>query len=159
MAGQDEGGAVALVVTLHEVTHGRLHRDVEADGGLVEEEHLGPVDERRAELAFHALAERERPRGPLHDLLDLEELGELADGGFELGARHVVHGAIELEGLARRQVPQELLLLTEDEHDLLQKRVFSLPRLVPVDAHLAARRMEEAGENLQRRGLSCTVRP
>ena len=94
----------------------------------------------------------------LHQIAELEERAELAQRGRVLGARYVVDRAIELERLGRRQVPEELLLLTEDEHDLLQERVLAPPRLVAVDADLPARRVEQAREDLERRRLSRAVR-
>ena len=53
---------MALVVAADELAHGDLHRDVEPDGRLVEEEHLRPVEQRGGELALHPLAERELAR-------------------------------------------------------------------------------------------------
>jgi hypothetical protein len=51
--------------------------------------------------------------GFLTEVPQLEQVDELAHRLLELRARHVVDGAIELEGLARGQVPEELLLLPE----------------------------------------------
>ena len=49
-------------------------------------------------------------------------------------ARHVVDGAVELEGLGRRQVPEELLLLAHHQHDLLEELGLAALRHVAVDA-------------------------
>src|SRR5262249_49796639 len=129
----------------------------EADRRLVEEEHLRAVNERRGELALHALAERELPRGLADEGPELEELGQLGDRLLELRARDVVDRAVVFERLSGRQIPDELLLLPEDEHDALQERVLAPLRIVAVDFHVAARRVQEAGEDLERRRLSRAV--
>src|SRR3712207_8571620 len=48
VAGEQHRGAVALVVGPDERPHRRLHGDVEADRGLVEEEHAGAVEDRKS---------------------------------------------------------------------------------------------------------------
>src|SRR5580658_464917 len=74
---QEDRRLVARVVVVDEGLHDALHRDVEADRRLVEEEHLGPVDEGRSELALHPLAQRELARRLVHELLEAEEGDEL----------------------------------------------------------------------------------
>jgi hypothetical protein len=106
VAGQQHAGPEALVVGAEIGAHGGLHRDVQADGRLVEEEHARPVQERRGQLALHPLAQRELPRGLADEVAQLEQPGQLGDRLRELRARHVVDGAVELEGLGGRQVPQ-----------------------------------------------------
>ena len=99
-----------------------------------------------------------RARRLLHEVAELEELRQLAHRLLVLRPWHAVDRAIELEGLARRQVPEELLLLPEDEHDLLEERVLAATRLVAVDGDLAARRMQQPREDLERRRLARAVR-
>ena len=47
----------AAVVLGDERADAALHRDVQADGRLVEEDHPGPVQQRGGHLAFHPLAQ------------------------------------------------------------------------------------------------------
>ena len=80
------------------------------------------------ELALHALAERELARRLLEQRLELEQRDELVERLAVLRARHAVDRAVELEGLRRRQVPQELLLLSGHQHDRAQEARVALRR-------------------------------
>src|SRR4029077_6401486 len=93
------------------------------------------------------------------EVAELQKVAQLAEGRRVLRPGNAVDGAIELERLGRRQVPEELLLLAEDEHDLLQEGVLPAAGLVTVDADLAAGRVEEARENLQGRLPAGAVGP
>ena len=121
VAREEDRRAEALVVRADEAAHRRLHRHVEPDRRLVEEEHLRAVEERGGELALHPLAERELAGGLAEERRDREELDELVQRSPVLFARDVVDRAIELERLRRRQVPEELLLLPRHEHDRAQE--------------------------------------
>src|SRR5690606_33784547 len=59
VAGEQDRGALPLVVGADEAPDRGLHGDVQTDGGLVQEEDLRSVEERRRELALHAFSERE----------------------------------------------------------------------------------------------------
>jgi hypothetical protein len=133
VAGEEHGGAVALVIGADEVAHGGLHGHVEADGRLVEEQDLGPVDEGRRQLALHTLAHGELPRGRVDEPRQIQQRDQLVDGGLELRPRHLVDGAVELEGLGGRQVPDELLLLARHQHDRRQERHVARARHVAED--------------------------
>ena len=61
VGGQEDGRAALAVGALDEVAHGQLGGGVEADGRLVEEEEARRVQQRRHQLAAHALAEPELP--------------------------------------------------------------------------------------------------
>ena len=57
VAGEEDGGAGFGVVGGDEFADALLHGDVEADGGLVQEEHAGGVQQAGGKFDFHALAE------------------------------------------------------------------------------------------------------
>ena len=63
VGGEDDGRPLLAVELGQEVAHRRLGLDVEPDGGLVEEQHLGRGQHGRRQLAPHALAQRQRPHG------------------------------------------------------------------------------------------------
>ena len=142
MAREDDRGPEALVVRANEPPHRRLHRHVEPDRRLVEEEHAGAVKERRRELALHPLAEGELAGRLLQEGRDGEELDELVERPAVLVARNVVDGAIELEGFRRGEVPEELLLLPGHEHDRPEELGLPEARREPRDGHLPGRRVE-----------------
>ena len=59
MAGEQDGGLAGRVVIAQEFADILLRNHVEADGGFVEEEDAGLVEQRGDELHFHAFAEGE----------------------------------------------------------------------------------------------------
>src|SRR6185437_12114575 len=72
---------------------------VDADGGLVEEEELGIVEQGRGEVetALHAAGEiGDAVAGAVGEADEIEDAG---DGVFERGAAHAIEGAEELEVL------------------------------------------------------------
>src|SRR5665811_2612109 len=90
----------------------RLLRDrIEAERGLVEEEHLRLMQQRRRELALHALAERKLPRGLVDLVAEQQERDELGASRRIVGERHTIDGAIEPEGFFGRKIPEQLLLV------------------------------------------------
>ena len=77
VAREQHGRAVASVVLGDERADALLHRHVEADRRLVEEQHLRQVEERADDLDLHPLAEREVPHGLVHEIGDVEQLDQL----------------------------------------------------------------------------------
>ncbi|MEY4581145.1 MAG: hypothetical protein RL701_5848, partial [Pseudomonadota bacterium] len=117
VAGQNHGRALLFVVATDELAHRCLHGDVEPDGRLIEKQHARSMQERRSELTLHALAERELAHGLLQQRLELQHVHELIQAALEGRAIDAVKRAIELEGLGRRQVPEQLLFLSSHQHD------------------------------------------
>src|SRR5690606_21009464 len=141
------------VVGADEAPDRGLHGDVQTDGGLVQEEDLRSVEERRRELALHAFSERELAGRLVQKIPELEQLDELGERAAVLVGRDLVDGAVELEGLRRREVPEELLLLAGHEHD--GPKEIALAPKGDAAAHRDRTRggMQQAGEHLERRGL------
>jgi len=156
---QQHRGLVALVVRADELADGDLHRHVEPDGRLVEEQRGRAMQQRGGQLALHALAERELPGRLGRQVGEIEQLVELRHRLVELGARHVEQGAVERVGLRRRQVPQELVLLSHDQRDPLQERGLAPARLEAGDRDLARGGVKQPREHLQCRGLAGAVGP
>jgi len=117
------------------------------------------MQQRGRELALHALAKRELARRLVEQRREVEQLGQLAERLVELGLGHVEHRAVHRVGLRRGQIPDQLRLLPHHQGDLLEEIGLPLERHVALDLGLAARRMQQAGEHLQRRGLAGTVGP
>ena len=80
-----------------------------------------------------------------------------ASVSLELRARDVVDGAVQLERLRRRQVPEELLLLPHHQRDAFQERGLALLRRVAGDLHVARRGVKQPDEHLERRRLARAV--
>ena len=155
----EHDGDAALAVQLHEeVPHALLRDDVEPDRRLVEEHDLGIVEQRRGEVAAHALAERELSHGRPEERLELEELGEARQVLLVALLRHAIDVTEQLERVAQRQVPPELDPLAEDDADP-PRQLDPLPRgIEPGDANAPGRGHEDPGEHLDRGRLAGAVR-
>ena len=83
MAGEQDGGAVALVVFGDEGADAALHGHIQADGGFIQEDHLRTVQQRRRDLALHALAERDCGLA-CQQRSQLEQPGQFIEGALEI---------------------------------------------------------------------------
>ena len=83
-------GVVHAAVLGHEGADAALHGHVQTDGGLVQEQHLRPVQERHRDLALHPLARGQIAHRPLQQRLQIEQAGELVQGLPVLRRRHPV---------------------------------------------------------------------
>ena len=158
VAGEQHRRAEPLVVVADEVAHLGLHRDVEPDGRLVEEQHARPVEQRRHQLALHPLAQRQLAGRLVDEVADLQQLDQLAHRLVGLRARDVVDRAVHGVGLRRRQIPEELLLLPHHQRDELQEARVAILGDVRPDPHRARRRVQQAGQHLERGRLPGAVR-
>ena len=158
VARQEHGRLVALVVLGDERPDPLLHRHVEPDRGLVEEEHLRPVQERADDLHLHPLAERELAHRLADEVADVEQLDQVVAQLQELGPRDPVDRPVQLERVERGQVPLELVAIPHHERDPAEEVALALGRHMAEDASLARGRVEQAGEHLQRRRLAGAVR-
>ena len=111
----------------------------------------------RQQLRLHALAEGElahRPRQLLPQFEHVRQFGDAAPGG---GVIEAIDGRIHPQGIERRQIPDQLLLLAHHQGDLTQE--VGLAALGDVACHLgaAATGMDQATEHLQGGGLAGAV--
>ena len=83
------------------------------------------------------------------DLAELEQVGQLAQRLAVLGEGDLVERPVELEGLGRREIPQQLLLLPHHQGDRLEELDPPLEGGEAGDAHPPGGGMQEAGEHLQ----------
>jgi hypothetical protein len=156
--GQEDRHAALGVQPQHEVPEARLGDEVEPDRRLVEEQHLGLVQHAREELAAHPLAERERAHGAVDEVLRREELREPADAAGGLAAREPVDAAEQPERLPRLELEPELRALSEERPDPPREQPPLPPRHEAEHARGARRRVQDAGQHLDRRRLAGAVR-
>ena len=135
-----------------------LHRHVEPDRRLVEEQHLRQVQQRADHFHLHPLAQRQIPHGLTHEILDVEQVDQLVARLEEILAAQAVDRAVELERVERREIPLQLVAIPHHERDLAQVVLLAPGRDVSEHPPLARRGVEEAGEHLQRRRLAGAVR-
>ena len=106
------------------------------------------VQERRGDLGAHPLAERELPNRLVEQALELQKADELVAGRTVAGGLDPIDGGEEVEALDHRQVPPELRALAEHHADARHVADAILVGDEAVDHHLARRRPEDAGEDL-----------
>ena len=157
VAGENQRGPVAPVVIGDEVADARLHGDIDADRRFIEKEHVGPVEQRDADLAFHALAERQGAHLLLEDVADIQQCDQLVEGLLICSFGQVVHRGVDQERVHRRQVPAQLAALAHEHADPAQIGRLAPPRNMPHDRAGARRRVQQPRHHLQRRRLSRPV--
>ena len=159
MAREQNGDAVLAVILAEELADIFLRDDVEADGGLVEEQHARAVQERGDEFHFHSFAEREFAHHDVEFGADFEKIDELVERGFELVGGDAVDGAKQGKRFDRGEVPPKLIFLAEDQGEEATVGVLAFGGIVTGDAGGAARRVDEAREHLEGGGLTRAVGP
>src|SRR5207249_3560942 len=90
-------------------------------------------------------------------LFDVEQLRELAERARELLVWQRVDLAVELEAVAGRQVPPELIFLPHDQRELPPEGVVPLPGDKAEHAGRAGGGIDQSREHLQRRSLAGPV--
>ena len=111
------------------------------------------------DLDLHPFAEAQVPDGLPDELAQLEQLHQLVDALLEVRAWDAVDRPVQLERVDDRDVPLQLVALTHDQRHPAEERVVALPRCEAEGVRLAARRMEQPRQHLERRGLAGAVRP
>ena len=156
--GQEDRRALLLVQPDEQLAEALLGDEVEPDRRLVEEQDLGIVEQARGQLAAHALAEGEAPHGLVEQVGRVEQLAELADAPLFRGRVESVDRGEHPVRLARRQLQPEQRALAEERADPAGQSATVLPRRDPEHGCLALGRVEDAREDLDRRGLPRPVR-
>ena len=69
----------AAVVIRQELPHPRLGIHIQPQRGLIEEQHLGLMQQGRQQFSLHPLAEGELSHGPSELLTEFEQIGQCVD--------------------------------------------------------------------------------
>ncbi len=136
-----------------------LGDDVEADGRLVEKQQRRIVQQRRRQIAAHALAQREFAHRRVQIIANAKNLIEVLHARVEIALRNVVDAAQQLERFDHGDIPPELRALPENHADGLHVVPALAKRNKAVDANFARSRHQNAGEHLDAGGFSRAVRP
>ena len=105
VAGQQDRGAGAPVVVGEEAADPLLHRHVEAERRLVEEQHGRAVQQRVGDLRLHPLAEAEVAHRLAGQRPEVEQVEELVALGAELVVGQPVDRPRQLEAVEQRGDP------------------------------------------------------
>jgi len=127
VAGEEDGGPGAAVVFLEEGPDSNLGGDVEANGGFVEEQDLGTVEEADGEFALHSFTEREVAHGLAEDGAEFEQFIQFFERLFVVRVTDTVDGLVEQEGIGGGDVPRKAVALAHDEGDGTEEVGLALP--------------------------------
>ena len=117
------------------------------------------MEQGRGELALHPLSEGQLANLLVQDGPKIQQIRELLHRLEVVAMGNFIDRAVHEEGFARRQVPDQLVLLPHHQRDLAKKLRLAIKGAESADADFSAGRKEQARQNLQRCGLSCAVGP
>ena len=149
---------LAAIDLAKEVAHAVLGDHVESDRRLVEVQDLGVVQQRRCEIAAHALTERQLAHGRTQKRVEIEQLAHTANVVRVALGRHTINVAQQLERIDQRQIPPQLCPLAEHDADALSQLLASAVRHHTQHLHLSAARDQNARQHLDGGRLARPVR-
>ncbi len=159
VGGEDDRGLVLLADGADEFADRVLALDVKANRGLVQVDDAGTVQERRRQLAAHALAETQGPHRLPHQLIEPQQIGQLPQPRLVVRLAQAVDLAQQRKGIDGRQVPQQVRPLAEQHANVARVVDAALEGVEPQDPGVAGRRVEHAGQYLDRRRFTRAVGP
>ena len=157
--GEEDRGPLLFVHPADEVADRLLHDHVEADRRLVEEQHLGRVQERGGDLAAHALAERELAHRRAQVFPDPERLDEQVDARTGFRPVQVVDVGEQEHRVQGREVVPELRPLAEDRADASCEGLALAVRVESEHPDGARGGVEDARDELDGGRFARAVRP
>ena len=158
VARQQDRHAADLLVVLQEGLDVVLGDHVQADGGLVEEQHVGRVQQRGDQLHLHPLAQRQLADRLREQPAHAEHVGQLVAGALEPLGLDAIDLLVQAERLGGGQVPPELVLLAHHQGEAAAIGVFAPPGHEAHHPGRAAGGRDHAGEEFQGGGFAGPVR-
>ena len=156
--GDEHGHAAIGGQLVNQVPEHAPSARIDAAGGLVEEQQLRLVQQRRRERDALAQSRRQSAGQHAQRLLELQPRGEFRDPLFERVVRQPVHRAEEAQVLDDGEVGVERELLAHVAEPVLPL-LGLLRRIESAEAgDLAARRLQQSRQHADRRRLARSVR-
>ena len=131
-----------------------MREQIQADGRLVQEDQARLMDQRGDQFHLHALAQREAAHLHVEQVFHIQQLGQLAQGGFIGRVVDLVDALVQVQQLVGRQVPPQLVLLPHHDGELHLEGFLALPGGKAQHVRFAAAGVQNAREHLQRGGLA-----
>ena len=154
---RDEDGDLVAAGQLDQVLPEAVpcHR-VHTRGRLVEDQQVGPVDQRHGELQALPLSQRERVGQRVHDRIEAEPLGRLVDALRDLVLRHLEELGVQDQVLPHRQLGVEREGLRHVADLAADGDVIGIDRLAQQPG-LPLGGRQQAAQHLHRRRLAAAV--
>ncbi len=159
VGGEDDGDAALAVQSQDEIAHGELGDGIEADGGLVEEQDGRGVEQRRRQIAPHALAQAELARRRVEQRAQVHQVDQLVASPGIVGLGYAVDVAQQIERFDDGQVPPQLGALAEHDADVAYVLDALAPGYAPENRDVATVGHQDAAEHLHGGGLAGAVGP
>jgi hypothetical protein len=150
----------ALVGQLAQELEDVLHHDGrQADGGLVNQQHLGPQQQRAANLKLLLLPAREGRCLGIHALFHAREKFQHLRNPLMRGL-HANRDAAQLQVLEDRELSKQVAPLRHKGNALGQQRFLrGTAHVHPVQQHLALARLEQAKQGLEHGRFARAIGP
>ncbi len=148
MGGQEDRGAAQPVLLQNELPDLELRHRVQADGGLVQKQDFGSVEQGGGDLAPHPLAQGQHPGRGLQEVTQVQQGRQTVHILPELRRRDPVDVPQKVEGLHDGHVPPQLAALAEDYAQPGHVPLPVLPGHQPVHGAFPAVGPEDAAEDL-----------
>ena len=129
---------------------------VEIGQRLVEQQHVGPKNQRTGQRHALLLAAGQLSRQPVAEMIEPHQPQRLGDLRRHLRLRHLAHLEAERDVLGHRHVRKQRIALEHQAGVALPWRQRGDVALA--QAHAARRRLDEAGDDPQGRGLAAAGR-
>ena len=125
---------------------------VEIGQGLIEQQHIGPEHQRTGQRHALLLAAGQLSRQPVAEMIEPHQAQGLRDLRRHLRLRHLAHLEAERDVLGHRHVWKQRIALEHETGVALPWR--QRGNVAFAQAHAAGRRLDEAGNDAQGRGLA-----
>jgi hypothetical protein len=130
---------------------------VQADGGLVQEQDVGLVQQGRSDLGTHALPQGQLAHGLVEQPLQIQQGHQLVARARKAQGIDAVQVAQQVEAIAHGQVPPQLRALPEDHADAGHMALAVGERIAPVHLHATAVGPQDARQDLDGGGLARAI--
>ena len=155
---EEHSGLIGLVELLEIAPHVVPRLRVEAECRLVEENHLGRVQQPARDFEPPSHTARKFLHLAITPIKQFDKLQQFVDAHSSFLFRHAVEHAVEFHVLPGRQFVVDGRILEHDP-ERPSDRVGLLGRVMLGDADRAAGRLQQRRQHLDGRRLSCAVRP
>ncbi len=136
-----------------------LHRQVETEGGFVEEQHRRGGEEGGEDLDLHPFPEGEVVHRLGEEVADVQQLGEPLPAGPVVGVGDPVDGLADVEGVGDRKVPHQRVAVPHDERRPGEELGVAGGGVEADHPGVTCRRIEETRQHLQGGRLPRPVGP
>ena len=106
------------------------------------------MNQRRQDFHLHPFSERKSAYLNIHQLPHAKKLRQLVHGLFVFPVIHIVNAFIQIQAVAGRQIPPQLIFLTHDDGKTSLELIFPFPGHKAIHQNLPGCRIQNTGQKL-----------